>query len=101
MRHKLREIRKIEIGKAVHGNISGQENLYVRIGYSDKEGETASLMFEKVEFSCTNTTDFLKNLASLAGTLTARVIPKTTLIVQELTDEETFIVARAWQMIQR
>ncbi len=101
MRHQLREIKKIEVGKPVRKNTSGQENLYVRIGYSDKEGETASLLFEKVEFSCTNTTDFLKNLASLAGTIAARVTPKTTLIVQELTEEEISIVARAWQMIQR
>ena len=101
MRHQLREIKKIEVGKTVHGNISGQENLYVRIGYCDREGETATLMFEKVEFSCANTTDFIKNLESLAGTLAARVTPKTTLIVKELTEEETSIVARAWQRIQR
>ncbi|UCG11080.1 MAG: hypothetical protein JSU72_10970 [Deltaproteobacteria bacterium] len=101
MRHQLREIRKIEVGKVVHNNIAGQENLYVRIGYSYKEGETASLMFEKVEFSCTNTTDFLTNLASLAGTIAGRVTPNTTLIVKELTEEEISIVARAWQMIQR
>jgi hypothetical protein len=33
MRHQLREIKKIELENAVHNNISGQENLYVRIGY--------------------------------------------------------------------
>lgn len=100
MNRKFREIKKIEVGKVVCKNTSEQENLYIRIGYSDKEGETASLTFEKIEFSCANTTDFLKNLASLAGTLAARITPKTMLIVKELSDEETSIVAQAWQMIQ-
>jgi hypothetical protein len=39
-------------------------------------------MFEKVEFSFTNTTDFLNNLESLARTLAARATPNTTLIVK-------------------
>ena len=100
MNRKFREIKKVEVGKAVCRNTSEQSNLYIRVGYSDKEGESASLTFEKIEFSCASTTDFLKNLASLAGTLTARITPKTMLIVKELSDEETSIVARAWQMIR-
>ena len=99
MSQKLREIKKIEVGKAVRNNPAEQENLYVRIGYTDGEGETASLMFQKIDFSCANTTAFLRNLASLAETLTVGVTPKTMLIVKELSEEETSIVARAWQMI--
>ena len=101
MSRKFRNIKKIEVGKAIRENKSAQENLYIGIHCVDEKGPASLLIFEKTQFSCTSTTDFIKNLASLAGNLAARVTPNTVLIVNELSNEEASIVVRAWQRIQR